>query len=90
MIYCDITCQIVLRVTALFFADTKSNFEKGSRKDAKFCKKKATNGKFPEKKKILAFFSTNGMRKNAKTFAKKCDIMRSNFLNFCGNPNRDS
>ena len=56
MIYCDITCQIVLRVTALFFADTKSNFEKGSRKDAKFCKKKATNGKFPEKKKILAFF----------------------------------
>ena len=90
MIYCDITCQIVLRVTALFFADTKSNFEKGSRKDAKFCKKKSNKWEISRKKENFSIFSTNGMRKNAKTFAKKCDIMRSNFLNFCGNPIRDS
>jgi len=50
--------QIVIRVTALFFTDSKSNFEKGSRKDATFCKKD-TNGKFPEKTKIFVFYATD-------------------------------
>ena len=79
------SAQIVLRVTALFFTDPKSNFEKGSRKDAKFCEK-SNKWEISRKKENFSLFSTNGMRKNAKTFAKKCDIDEKQFFKFRWKP----